>query len=125
MVRRGWIPTNEYRKRQREFKKARAKEQAKRDEEERQRKEAWLVRGRRLTQAKKEHPVKYFFGTTDTQQEIFGKVSVANKVVGLGKVTDSNHTETTGMLPRFVTTLVVLIVFFPLLLLSHPRQLRD
>jgi hypothetical protein len=69
--------------------------------------------------SQKEHPVAYFFGTTETQQEIFGRVSLLNRVFGTGAVSKYNPTGHMG----FVFSVLLLILFFPLLLLGHPRQL--
>lgn len=113
------IPYSEYRKRKRALKKAREQKWAKEVEEKRQQECAWAEQSQRLIRVKQEHPVAYFFGNTDAQREIFGRVSINNKIFGLGTVTKSNATGRMGLL----TAYLLLLVFFPLLLLSHPHQL--
>jgi hypothetical protein len=114
-----WVPYNEYRKRKRAFRKAQEQEWAREAEEKRQQELAWAEQSQRLMRAKQEHPVEYFFRTTEAQQEIFGKTSISDRIFGLGEVTKSNPTGRMG----WFTSFLLLLVFFPLLLLSHPRQL--
>jgi hypothetical protein len=113
------VPYSEYRKRKQALRKAHEQERAIKTEEKRQQELAWAERSQRLIQAEREHPIAYFLGNTDAQREIYGKTTITNTVLGLGKVTDSNPSGTMGWL----TSLLLLVLFFPLLLLSHPRQL--
>lgn len=112
------VPYSEYRKRKQALRKAQEQEQTKKAEEKLQQELAWAERSQKLTQAKREHPIAYFLGNTDAQREIFGRTSITNSVLGLGKVTKRNPTGKMGWLTSFL----LLVLFFPLLLLSHPRQ---
>jgi hypothetical protein len=75
---RKWIPEREYRKIRAAKKKKQAELYAKQAEEKRQRDLAWAEQGRRLTQAKQEHPIAYFFGNTETQRQVFAERSKHN-----------------------------------------------
>jgi hypothetical protein len=116
---RRWIPESEYRKVRASKKKMQREYFAKQQEEKGERDLAWREQGRKLTEAQKEHPVAYFLGTTDTQQKIFGRVSVMSRLFGVGRVNEANPTGHMG----FFVSLFLLVLFFPLLLLSHIRQL--
>ncbi|SRR6266478_1648745 len=116
------IPYSEYRKRKRAFKKAQEQRRAQEAEEKQKQDLAWAEQGQRLIRAKQKHPVAYFFGNTDDQQEIFGRISFTNRLFGLGARTANNPTGHTGFLGHLVTVLF-LVAFFPLMLLSHIHQL--
>jgi|HubBroStandDraft_6_1064221.scaffolds.fasta_scaffold00076_17 hypothetical protein len=113
------VPYSEYRKRKQALRKAQEQERARKADEKRQEDLTWAERSQKLIQAKREHPIAYFFGNTDVQQEIFGKTSITNSVLGLGNVTKNNPTGRMGWLTGFL----LLLLFFPLLLLSIPSQL--
>ena len=70
---RNWILEREYRKIRAQMKKRQKEYFAKRQEEERQHDLKWAEQGRRLKQAKQEHPITYFFGKTETQRQVFAE----------------------------------------------------
>jgi hypothetical protein len=113
------IPYNEYRRRKRAFVRAQEQKWAKEADEEQQQDLVWAEQSQRLMRAKQQHPLAYFLGTSDAKREIFGKTGLINRVFGLGEVTKSNRTGRMG----WFTSFLMLLIFFPLLLLSHPRQL--